>query len=98
MSRVSPAKLKPGFVRDKRSLSAENSALDRASSGLPRLAYRRDEAAEALGVAVQTIDAWIGSGQLRASKPPGVSGKPGRYILIRAADIEALLTASEIAA
>jgi excisionase family DNA binding protein len=67
-----------------------------ATPSIPRITYRRDEAAEALGVSVQTVDAWVANGTLRASKPPGVSGKPGRYLIIRAADIETMLIASEV--
>jgi excisionase family DNA binding protein len=67
-------------------------------ASVPRLTYRRDEAAEALGVSVQTIDTWIARKLLRASKPPGASGEPGRFLLIRAADIETLLLATEVAA
>jgi hypothetical protein len=65
---------------------------------IPRVTYRRHEAAQALGVNVQTIDSWIAAGTLRASKPRGVSGEPGRYLLVWAADIEAMLVASLVAA
>jgi hypothetical protein len=85
----SPTKSKARRVGDKPDPS-------RSPPTVARLTYRRDEAAAALGVSVQTVDAWIGSGLLRASKPPGVSGKPGRYLLIRAADIETMLTASAV--
>jgi excisionase family DNA binding protein len=88
MPRVSPAK--PSKARAVASATP--------TPIISRITYRRDEAAEALGVSVQTIDAWVAAGLLRASKPPGVSGKPGRYLLIRAADIEAMLVASAVAA
>jgi len=87
VSRVSPAKPSTKFC-------AVASATPTPT--VSRLVYRRDEAALALSVSVQTIDAWVASKLLHASKPPGVSGKPGRYLLIRAADIEAMLTASEV--
>jgi excisionase family DNA binding protein len=67
------------------------------SPTVPRITYRRDEAAQALGVSVQTVDSWIAAGVLRASKPPGVAGTPGRYLLIRATDIAAMLDASAVA-
>lgn len=88
-------KQSPKSVRDKLRSDVRHVA-DKAPT-VARLTYRRDEAAEALGVSVQTIDTWVASGLLRASKPPGASGKPGRYLLIRAADIEAMLAASAVA-
>jgi hypothetical protein len=49
----------------------------------------------ALGIDIQTVDAWIANRTLRASKP-GVGN--GARVLIRASDIDAMLTATEIAA
>lgn len=81
MPRVSPAvKSKARLVRDE-------------TPTVPRLAYSRAEAAGALGCAVETIDAWISTGTLRASRPPG-----GRRVFILVSDVMALLTASEITA
>ncbi len=57
----------------------------------PRLTYSRAEAAAALGVDKQTIDALISTDKLRASKP-------GRNVLIRVADIEAMLDANPASA
>lgn len=90
MPRVSPAKSKPRCVGDKVPTVAD------VHPTVSRLTYRRDTAAEALDVSVQTIDTWIAAGTLRASKPPGVSGKPGRYLLIRAIDIESMLAAHAV--
>lgn len=93
MPKSSPRQ-KPQFVPDNR----RHGPVIAEPSAVARITYRRDEAADALGVSVQTVDAWVAAGVLRASKPPGVSGKPGRYLLIRAADIEAMLTASAVRA
>jgi excisionase family DNA binding protein len=54
-----------------------------------KITMSRAEAAEALGVTVQTITAYIAAKKLRASKP-------GRHVLIRLADIEAMLSATTI--
>lgn len=69
-----------------------------ATPTVARVTYRRAEAAEALGVDIQTIDDWIADGVLRASKPPGPDGKPGRCVLIRVADVLAMLAASAVRA
>ena len=49
------------------------------------LTVSRAEAAATLGVNIQTVDGWIIAKALRASKPDG------RRVLIRVADIEAML-------
>jgi excisionase family DNA binding protein len=58
---------------------------------MPRITVSRAEAANALGVDIQTIDNMIADGRLRASKL-------GRRIVIRIVDIEKTLTACEVAA
>jgi excisionase family DNA binding protein len=55
------------------------------------LTLSRKAAAEALGVDIQTIDGYISSGKLRASKL-------GTRVLIRVRDVEAMLDASAVAA
>ena len=89
MPKNSPRKT-PKFIRDNR---ADKPPTVAAPLGVVRLTYSRAEAGEALGVCLAVLDAWIASGTLRASRPPG-----GRRVLIRAADIEAMLAASVIAA
>jgi excisionase family DNA binding protein len=62
-----------------------------ASSTLRPLTVSRKDAAALLGVDIQTIDGLISSGKLRASRPVN-------RVLIRVADIEAMLDASAVAA
>ncbi|WMT75064.1 helix-turn-helix domain-containing protein [Bradyrhizobium sp. Ash2021] len=54
---------------------------------VPKTTFGRAEAAASLGVDIQTIDSLISAKTLRASKL-------GRRVLIRVADIEAMLTAN----
>ncbi len=66
----------------------ERYALDRpqAVSGSPEKLYSPEEAAEYLGVHVQTVRAWIRSGRLRASRLAGQ-----RSLRIRASDLQSVL-------
>ena len=54
-----------------------------------KLVYSREEAAAALGVCLTTIDGWIVAKTLKATKP-------GRRVLIKLRDIEAMLDASTV--
>ncbi len=58
----------------------------RAASPSPERLYSPEEAAEYLGVHVQTVRAWIRSGRLRASRLAGQ-----RALRIRASDLDSVL-------
>jgi excisionase family DNA binding protein len=61
----------------------------RAPVPTTRLAYRPDEVALMVGVSLRSIRRWIAEGVLPASRV-------GRSVLVRARDVDALLTASKI--
>jgi excisionase family DNA binding protein len=58
-------------------------------AAVSKITLSRQEAADALGIDIQTIDRAIADGSLRASKI-------GRRVAIRLADIEAMLDAQAV--
>lgn len=48
------------------------------------LAYTRDEAAQTARVSKDRIDRAIRTGELKAKRPKGANGKPGRAVVIPA--------------
>ena len=54
-----------------------------------------EEAAEAMHVIPATVRMWIRQGNLRASRPPGVSGRPGRVYRIARADLKEFIEATQ---
>lgn len=76
-------------VRDKRR------SVEVEAPTVARLTYSRAETAEALGIDIQTVDAWIAAETLRASKPG--EGRHSR-VLIRASSLLAMLDATDVAA
>jgi excisionase family DNA binding protein len=54
-----------------------------------------EQAAEAMHVIPATVRMWIRQGNLRASRPPGVSGAPGRVYRIARADLKEFIEATQ---
>lgn len=54
-----------------------------------------DEVAEAMHVIPATVRMWIRQGNLRASRPPGISGGPGRVYRIARADLNEFIEATQ---
>ncbi|HUE67773.1 MAG TPA: helix-turn-helix domain-containing protein [Candidatus Acidoferrum sp.] len=54
-----------------------------------------EQAAEAMHVIPATVRMWIRQGNLRASRPPGASGGPGRVYRIARADLKEFIEATQ---
>jgi excisionase family DNA binding protein len=54
-----------------------------------------EQAAEAMNVIPATVRMWIRQGNLRASRPPGISGAPGRVYRISRADLKEFIEATQ---
>jgi excisionase family DNA binding protein len=54
-----------------------------------------DQVAERMHVIPATVRMWIRQGNLRASRPPGVSGGPGRMYRIARADLNEFIEATQ---
>jgi excisionase family DNA binding protein len=54
-----------------------------------------EQVAEAMHVITPTVRMWIRQGNLRASRPPGVSGEPGRVYRIARVDLKDFIEATQ---
>jgi excisionase family DNA binding protein len=54
-----------------------------------------DQVAEAMRVIPATVRMWIRQGHLRASRPPGFSGEPGRVYRIARVDLKEFIEATQ---